>query len=55
MKESFGSFIKKLRIENNLILTQLAAKLDLDSANFSKIETGKRGFDDKNSSILLDF
>jgi len=55
MKESFGSFIKKLRIENNLILTQLAAKLDLDSANFSKIETGKRGFDDKTSSILLDF
>ena len=42
MKESFGSFIKKLRVENNLTLTQLAAKLDLDSANLSKIENGKR-------------
>jgi transcriptional regulator with XRE-family HTH domain len=40
MKESFGSLIKKLRIEKGLTLTQLAAQLDLDSANLSKIENG---------------
>ena len=52
MKESFGSFIKKLRVENNLTLTQLAAKLDLDSANLSKIENGKRDFDEKRLVLL---
>ncbi len=54
MKESFGSFIKKLRVENNLTLTQLAAKLDLDSANLSKIENGKRDFDEKRLVLLSD-
>lgn len=52
MKESFGSFIKMLRVENNLTLTQLAAKLDLDSANLSKIENGKRDFDEKRLILL---
>lgn len=46
MKETFGEYIRKLRIENELTLTQLAAKLDLDSANLSKIENGKREFDE---------
>jgi transcriptional regulator with XRE-family HTH domain len=54
MKESFGSFIKKLRVENNLKLTQFAAKLDLDSANLSKIENGKRDFDEKRLVLLSD-
>jgi transcriptional regulator with XRE-family HTH domain len=52
MKECFGGFIKKLRVENNLTLTQLAAKLDLDSANLSKIENGKRDFDEKRLVLL---
>ena len=52
MKESFGGFIKNLRLENNLTLTQLAAKLDLDSANLSKIENGKRDFDEKRLVLL---
>jgi transcriptional regulator with XRE-family HTH domain len=52
MKESFGGFIKKLRVKNNLTLTQLAAKLDLDSANLSKIENGKRDFDEKRLVLL---
>lgn len=52
MKESFGSFIKNLRLEKNLTLTQLAAKLDLDSANLSKIENGKRDFDEKRLVLL---
>ncbi len=52
MKESFGSLIKKLRIEKGLTLTQLAAQLDLDSANLSKIENGKREFDEKRLIFL---
>ena len=45
--ETFGEYIKRLRNESSLTLTQLAAQLDLDSANLSKIENGKREFDEK--------
>lgn len=54
MKETFGDYIKGLRNSNNLTLTQLAAKLDLDSANLSKIENGKRDFDEKRLALLSD-
>ena len=47
MKATFGEYIKKLRTNNGLTLTQLAFQLDLDSANLSKIENGKREFDEK--------
>lgn len=47
MKTSFGEYIRKLRTENGMTLTQLAAQLELDSANLSKIENGKREFDEK--------
>lgn len=47
MKTTFGEYIRILRNENELTLTQLAAKLNLDSANLSKIENGKRDFDEK--------
>ncbi|MEX2484071.1 MAG: helix-turn-helix transcriptional regulator [Brumimicrobium sp.] len=47
MKTTFGEYIRLLRNENDLTLTQLAAKLNLDSANLSKIENGKRDFDEK--------
>jgi transcriptional regulator with XRE-family HTH domain len=47
MKTNFGEFIRQLRKESGLTLTQLAAKLELDSANLSKIENGKRDFDEK--------
>ncbi len=47
MTETFGAYIKGLRNESGLTLTQLAAQLDLDSANLSKIENGKRDFDEK--------
>ena len=47
MKTTFGEYIRKLRTEKGLTLTQLAYKLDLDSANLSKIENGKRDFDKK--------
>ncbi|WNH09265.1 helix-turn-helix domain-containing protein [Thalassobellus suaedae] len=47
MKTTFGEYIRLLRNEKELTLTQLAAKLNLDSANLSKIENGKREFDEK--------
>ena len=47
MKTTFGEYIRLLRNNNELTLTQLAAKLNLDSANLSKIENGKRDFDEK--------
>ena len=54
MKETFGEYIKQLRTEHNLTLTQLAAQLDLDSANLSKIENNKREFDEKRLVLLAD-
>jgi transcriptional regulator with XRE-family HTH domain len=50
--ETFGEYIRKIRKEQNLTLTQLAAKLNLDSANLSKIENGKRDFDEKKIDLL---
>ena len=47
MKTTFGEYIRLLRTKKGLTLTQLAAKLNLDSANLSKIENGKRDFDEK--------
>ena len=47
MKATFGEYIKQLRTDNGLTLTQLAFQLDLDSANLSKIENGNREFDEK--------
>jgi len=47
MKTTFGEYIRLLRNDKELTLTQLAAKLNLDSANLSKIENGKRDFDEK--------
>jgi HTH-type transcriptional regulator, competence development regulator len=52
MKATFGEYLKKLRTENGLTLTQLAAQLELDSANLSKIENGKREFDEKRLNKL---
>ncbi|HMU98034.1 MAG TPA: helix-turn-helix transcriptional regulator [Chitinophagales bacterium] len=47
MNASFGEYIRELRTNKGLTLTQLASQLDLDSANLSKIENGKREFDEK--------
>jgi len=52
MKTTFGEYIRLLRNQKELTLTQLAAKLDLDSANLSKIENGKRDFDEKRLPLL---
>ena len=42
MKETFGEYIHKLRFENGLTLTKLAAALDIDQSTLSKIENSKR-------------
>ena len=47
MKETLGQYIRKLRTSKEFTLTQLAAQLDMDSANLSKIENGKREIDEK--------
>lgn len=52
MRTTFGEYIRLLRTEKNLTLTQLAAQLNLDSANLSKIENGIRDFDEKRLSKL---
>ncbi|MCA0231884.1 MAG: helix-turn-helix domain-containing protein [Bacteroidetes bacterium] len=39
---NFGSKLRNLREENNLLLRQLAAQLDIDTALLSKIERGER-------------
>jgi DNA (cytosine-5)-methyltransferase 1 len=45
MQETFGQYLKKLRIQKGFTLTQLAAELNMDSANLSKVKNGKREFD----------
>ena len=54
MKEKFGQYIRKLRTDNNYTLTQLAAKLGVDSGALSKIETGKRQLNEKLLSRLAE-
>ncbi len=51
---TFGEFIRKSRKEKGLTLTKLAAQLDLDSANLSKIENGIREFDSKRLKSLAE-
>jgi transcriptional regulator with XRE-family HTH domain len=47
MKETFGEYLRNLRVENGLTLTQLAAYLGIDSGALSKIENGKKKLDEK--------
>jgi len=47
MKETFGQYIRNLRNSKNYTLTQLAAQIGIDSGALSKIETGKKIFDEK--------
>lgn len=42
IKETFGEYIHRLRVEASLTLTKLAAALDIDQSTLSKIENGKR-------------
>jgi transcriptional regulator with XRE-family HTH domain len=40
--ESFGQYIRRIRTEKGYTLTELGAKLKIDSAGLSKIETGHK-------------
>jgi transcriptional regulator with XRE-family HTH domain len=40
--ESFGQYIRRLRTDKRFTLTELGAKLKIDSAGLSKIETGHK-------------
>ena len=50
----FGEIIRKKREANGLLLRQLAAKLDVDTAMLSKIERGERNAKRIQVSILAD-
>lgn len=54
METTFGGYIRLLRTEKGMTLTQLAAKIDMDSANLSKIENNKREFDERKLEKLAD-
>ena len=47
MRETFGEFLKHLRVGKEMTLTQLGAKLGIDSGALSKIENGKRKLDER--------
>ncbi|MGB3150387.1 MAG: helix-turn-helix transcriptional regulator [Maribacter sp.] len=42
MESSFGETIRRLREEQNLLLRELSAKLEIDPSVLSKIETDNR-------------
>jgi transcriptional regulator with XRE-family HTH domain len=46
MKKTFGEYIRWHRKNKGFTLTQLAKKLGLDYGNLSKMENGKRDFDE---------
>ncbi|MFA5782134.1 MAG: helix-turn-helix transcriptional regulator [Bacteroidales bacterium] len=50
--ERFGEYIRRLRTENGLNQTQLAAKIGLDSGGLSKIETGKKDLKERKLALL---
>jgi len=52
MKYTFGNRIRLMRKNSNLSLTELALLLKLDCGNLSKIERGKRVFDEKKLNKL---
>jgi len=47
-----GEHIRALREANDLLLRQLAAKLDLDQAMLSKMERGERSFKSEHIDVL---
>ncbi|TSA27195.1 MAG: XRE family transcriptional regulator [Bacteroidetes bacterium] len=53
--ETFGEQIRKLRTERKLPLRVVAAKLDIDQAILSKIETGKRQASRKHALKLAEY
>lgn len=55
IQESFGQFLRNIRLDLSLNQTQFAAKLEIDAANLSKMENDKREFDEKKLDLLSQF
>ncbi|KAA9349568.1 helix-turn-helix domain-containing protein [Larkinella humicola] len=54
MATQFGEKIRKLRVMQNLLLRQVATKLNVDTSIISKMERGERPIKKEQVSILAD-
>jgi transcriptional regulator with XRE-family HTH domain len=54
MTTQFGDRIRELRIKQNLLLRQVASKLDIDTSIISKIERGERSIKKEQIVALAD-
>jgi len=54
MINTFGQYIKELRIEKGMTLAELSAHLNIHTTNLSKVENGKREFDMKRLPVLCE-
>jgi transcriptional regulator with XRE-family HTH domain len=52
--ESFGQYIRNIRTSKGYTLTELGAKLKIDSAGLSKIETGHKKMKPETLPLLAD-
>ncbi len=54
MAKQFGERIRELRTKQNLLLRQLASKLDVDTSIISKVERGERQLKKEQIPLLAD-
>ena len=54
MTTQFGDRIRELRINKNLLLRQVASKLDVDTSIISKIERGERPIKREQITVLAE-
>ena len=54
MATQFGDKIRELRIKQNLLLRQVASKLEVDTSIISKMERGERPIKQEQIAILAD-
>jgi transcriptional regulator with XRE-family HTH domain len=55
IKSNFGDLIKELRIQSELPLRKVAARLDIDTSTLSKIEKGERNGNKEMVKVLANF
>ena len=54
MASQFGEKIRELRIKQNMLMRQLASKLDVDTSIISKIERGERNMKKEQIPLLAE-
>jgi HTH-type transcriptional regulator, competence development regulator len=54
MLTEFGKFLRKLRIDNNELLKNMADKFNITPSYLSAVETGKRNIPSEWNDILID-